>query len=174
MKIAIVASSNREGSTSTKLSRYIESLLLDRGHDMTFFDIHKQPLTIYNPDIEATTDNELLFVKQLTDADGIVLATADYHGGMTGALKNALDFVGSDQFAGKPVLLVSSAGGPNGMSSLQQMTLTVRHCHGIVCPEWISIGRGQKDFDEEGKPVLEAVKERVNTGIEMFEYMLRK
>jgi NAD(P)H-dependent FMN reductase len=173
MKIAVLAGSNHKGSTSTKLSRYIERLLLDKEYDMTFFDVYKQPLTVYNPDIEATTVNELLMVEQLREADAIILSTADYHGGMTGAMKNALDFVGSDEFGGKPVLLVSSAGGPNGMSSLQQMTLTVRHCHGIVCPEWISIGRGQKDFDENGNPVSDKVRERIDNALSMFESMIK-
>lgn len=73
-------------------------------------------------------------------ADAIVLATPEYHSGISGVLKNALDHLNNQHFHGKVVLSMSSAGGATGTRSLQQLQAMVRNLHGINLPDWISIG----------------------------------
>src|SRR5580704_19109514 len=57
--------------------------------------------------------------EEVKRAEGILLATPEYHGGYSGVLKNALDLMGFDEFEGKMVGLVGiSAGAMGGFAAL--------------------------------------------------------
>lgn len=70
--------------------------------EMEILDLRKMQLPFCNgedeypgyPDVEQLRNT----VKQ---ADGLILATPEYHGGVSGVLKNALDLMGFEQLDGK-------------------------------------------------------------------------
>jgi len=171
LKIAILSGSNRKQSTGLKLCLYIEQLLIAKGHHVQLLNLNEQPVPLYNPDEKSDDDPNLAQLKQMmNEAQGIILSTPEYHGSISGVLKNALDHLGSEQFDSKPVLSISSAGGSVGTSSLTQIQTMVRVLHGINSPEWISMGNNQNSFDEQGVPLNNAIKERT---IRALHYFLR-
>jgi NAD(P)H-dependent FMN reductase len=174
MKIALIAGGNRAEATSTKLVLYMEKLIREQGHETAVVDLHKQKLPIYSPDDYETHENVSKLRRTVADADAVVLASPEYHGSISGALKNALDYLGFDHFDGKAVLSVSSAGGPIGVSSLQHLQTIVRNVHGINCPEWISIGGSQREFTPGGEPAAEDVRQRVVRTVGYFLQMAGK
>jgi azobenzene reductase len=175
MKITLLAGSNRKNSTSTKLSRYIEKQLTFLGHDVNFIDLYEKPLPFYSPDSKTDTDPHLINLKEvMLQAQAIILSTPDYHGSVSGVLKNALDHLSFDHFDSKVVLAISSAGGATGMSSLTQLQTIIRNVHGINCPEWISIGSGQHGFTDDGAPELLKVKERTHRTLHFFLGLVEK
>ncbi|WP_127585137.1 NADPH-dependent FMN reductase [Paenibacillus koleovorans] len=175
MHITILAGSNRKESTSTRLCEYIQRQMEAKGCTVELFDLYKKPLPFFNADNRNPDDANLQELKlTMLKTDAVVLSTPDYHGGMTGVLKNALDFLGFDHFDGKAVLSVSSSGGAVGVSPLQQLQVTVRNVHGINCPEWISIGAEFRQFDEEGAPANEKLKQRTLKTINYFIQMAAK
>jgi azobenzene reductase len=172
-QITIISGSNRKGATTTQLCSYLRNVLESRGCQVTLLDLYLLPLPLYSPDIDYDDANLVVLKKSLNQADGIVLATPEYHGAPTGVLKNALDHVGFDQFDGKVVLSVSSTGGPVGVSSLQQLQTIVRNVHGINCPEWISIGGEFRTFSLEGEPENPKTRERVLRTVQYFVKMVQ-
>ncbi|MCZ8518046.1 MULTISPECIES: NADPH-dependent FMN reductase [Paenibacillus] len=174
MKITIVTGSNRTDASSTKLSRYIGKVLEESGAEVTLFDLFERPLPFYSPDITGDDPNLAAFRQALNEADGIVLSTPEYHGSLSGVLKNALDWVGFEQFDGKVTLSVSSAGGAVGVSSLQQLQTIVRNVHGINCPEWISVGGSQRDFAADGEPADSKTQERVLRTVQYYVSMVER
>ncbi|MGF7031386.1 NAD(P)H-dependent FMN reductase [Paenibacillus mucilaginosus] len=174
MKITIVTGSNRKDASSTQLSRYIGRVLEESGCEVTLFDLYERPLPFYSPDTAGEDANLAAFRKALNEAEGIVLSTPEYHGSLSGVLKNALDWVGFDQFDGKVTLSVSSAGGAVGVSSLQQLQTIVRNVHGINCPEWISVGGSQRDFAADGEPADGKTRERVLRTVQYFVGMVER
>ncbi|MFS8840634.1 NAD(P)H-dependent oxidoreductase [Synechococcus sp. W55.2] len=93
-------------------------------------------------------------------ADGIILASPEYHGGISGSLKNALDLLSFEQLEGKVFGLISVLGGESNSNTLNQMRLIVRWVHGWVIPEQIAIGRAWSAFDEQGNLKDEKLKQR--------------
>jgi NAD(P)H-dependent FMN reductase len=172
MNVTILAGSNKKASTSTKLCRYLSRLLEEKGCRVTLFDLYERPVPLFTPDDRNPPDENLAVLKQaMLQADAIVLSTPDYHGGISGVLKNAIDHLGFDHFDSKAVLSVASTGGAVGVSPLQQLQVIVRGVHGVNCPEWISIGGDNRQFDAEGEPVNPMVKERAMRTIAYFVQM---
>jgi len=174
-KIAIICGSNRKESSSTQLAYYIKRILREKEHEGTVIDLYRQPLPFYAPDENENHDPNLVHMKEtVMEADGIVLATPEYHGSISGVLKNALDHLSSEHFSGKIVLSVSSAGGAVGVSSLQQLHTIVRNLHGINCPEWISVGGAERNFTAEGEPETVKIKDRIIRTTSYFLHMLER
>jgi len=161
MQIAILAGSNRRESASTRMARYLQTRLRTLGHSASLFDLRENPLPLYDPDSdeEAAAAREL--DRLMRECDAIILTTPEYHGTVSGVLKNALDYLGSEHFDGKAVLSVSAAGGAVGVSSLTHMQAIVRNLHGVNCPDWISIGGDQRRFGSDGEPENERMRLRV-------------
>ncbi|GAB1157485.1 hypothetical protein YWY31_35100 [Paenibacillus illinoisensis] len=145
MKIIVLTGSNRKNATSTRLGEYAVEVMRNQGHEASLFDLYQTPVPFYAPDEKQAEDHNLAELNsRMLAADAIILSTPEYHGSISGVLKNALDHLSKAHFSGKPVLSISSAGGAVGVSSLLQLQAIVRNLHGINAQEWISIGGAQR------------------------------
>jgi len=167
IRIALLAGSNRKDASSTKLLRYMAGRLKERGVEAALFDVYESPLPMYSPDDEEPHPNARRLASLVRSADALVLGTPEYHGSVSGALKNALDYLGSEEVGGKPTLSVSSSGGAVGVSSLTHLQSIVRGLHGINCPEWVSLGGRQRLF-EDGAPADEGMRARVDRALDQL------
>ncbi|MGF1590066.1 MAG: NADPH-dependent FMN reductase [Pleurocapsa sp.] len=96
-------------------------------------------------------------------ADGLILATPEYHGSVSGVLKNALDLMSFEHLSDKVTGLISVLGGQSNSNALNTMRIIVRWVHGWVIPEQIAIGQAWQAFDTEGKLKDEKLAERFDT-----------
>jgi|HigsolmetaAR203D_1030402.scaffolds.fasta_scaffold00601_4 azobenzene reductase len=179
MKVVAIAGSNRSGSTSTRLAKYIVAAIRQQGVRADLYDLHQNPVPFYSPDDAYEDHDGLLALKRMTAAaDGIVLASPEYHGGISGVLKNALDHLGKEHFSGKPVLSATSSGGPVGISSLLQLQAIVRNLHGINSPEWISVGGEQRMLFDGAEPEAympeHAALDRIHIALRCFLELIRR
>lgn len=159
MKIVGFAGSLNPNSVTAKGVRVALEAARKAGAEVEYFDLREHPLPIYDPSDRAGDENVQFFVKLMTEADGFILGSPEYHNGPSGAFKNALDFIGSTQFAGKPIGLVSSAGGAVATNTLNQMLTILRSLHGYVVPQFGSVGGGTQ-FTADGNFVDPAMQER--------------
>lgn len=84
-------------------------------------------------------------------AQGIILGTPVYHGGISGVLKNAVDLMGFDEFEGKMMGLVGVSGGKKGaIHTLNSLRNVGRALHAWVIPEQASIPQAWRVFDSSG------------------------
>ncbi len=93
-------------------------------------------------------------------ADGLILATPEYHGGISGVIKNALDLMSFDELSGKVAGLISVLGGQSNSNALNDLRVIMRWVHGWVIPEQIAIGQAWQAFDEQGNLQDEKLSER--------------
>jgi NAD(P)H-dependent FMN reductase len=95
-------------------------------------------------------------------AQGIILATPEYHGGYSGVLKNALDLMGFDEFEGKMIGLAGVSGGAMGaFSALNTLRSVGRALHAWVVPEQASVPHADEVFDEAGNCTDAGVEKRL-------------
>jgi FMN reductase len=103
-------------------------------------------------------------VKRLRDtvqaADGLILATPEYHGGVSGVLKNALDLMSFDQLSDKVAGLISVLGGQSNSNALNELRLIMRWVHAWVIPEQIAIGQAWGAFNSNSQLTDEKLSER--------------
>jgi FMN reductase len=82
----------------------------------------------------------------LRESQGIILATPEYHGSLTGVLKNMLDLMSIEDLETKIIGLIGVAGGHIGaINSLNTMKTICRNLHCWVLPQEVSIERVQQD-----------------------------
>ncbi|MEL6440947.1 MAG: NADPH-dependent FMN reductase [Cyanobacteria bacterium J06621_8] len=96
------------------------------------------------PDVE-------ILRQQVKAADGLILVTPEYHGSVSGVMKNALDLMSFEHLSGKVTGLISILGGQSNSNALNDLRVIVRWVHGWVIPEQIAIGQAWQAFDGEGK-----------------------
>lgn len=93
-------------------------------------------------------------------ADGLILATPEYHGSVSGVIKNALDLMSFEHLSDKVTGLISVLGGQSNSNALNDLRIIIRWVHGWVIPEQVAIGQAWKAFDREGKLLDEKLSER--------------
>lgn len=96
-------------------------------------------------------------------ADRLLLATPEYHGSVSGVLKNALDLMSSEELSGKVVGLISVLGGQPNSNALNDLRVILRWVHSWVIPEQIAIGQAWKAFSPDGKLLDEKLSQRFDS-----------
>ncbi len=109
MKILALSGSLRAASINTALLLAM-ARLAPAGVDISVSDLPGR-LPLFNPDREL---RPVLVVRRfraaVLAADALIIASPEYAHGVTGVIKNALDWlVGLDGFSGKPVAVVNAA-----------------------------------------------------------------
>ena len=103
------------------------------------------------------------FREQIQAADGVILGTPEYHGNVSGVLKNALDLTGFAEFEGKMVGLIGVSGGAMGaFDALNTLRTVGRALHAWVVPEQAAVPQAWKVFDADGAVRDAALNERLH------------
>ncbi len=139
------------------------ALLELRDFNLVFYG--SVPENEYPPDV-------LQLRQALKDSQGIILATPDYHGSLTGALKNMLDLMTIEDFETKIIGLVGVAGGNIGaINSLNTMKTICRNLHCWVLPQEVSIANSAQTFNDDGTVKDPAIEERLlNVGRQVVKF----
>lgn len=161
VKIVGIVGSLRSGAYSALALEEALSRIQALGAEVEVIDLRKMTLPFCNggSDYPKYPDVEVLREKVQT-ADGLVLATPEYHGSLSGVLKNALDLMSFEHLSDKVTGLISVLGGQSNSNALNDLRIIVRWVHGVVIPEQIAIGQAWQAFDSEGKLKDEKLAER--------------
>ena len=158
VKILGVSGSMREHSRSRRALQLVLEAASERGAETRLLDLHALDLPMYRPDA-ATEDASYTGAAEAVNwADAFILASPDYHGSMSGAMKNFLDYFWTE-FAGK-VFGYLCASHEKGLTVMDQMRTAVRQCYGWSLPYGVAI-HGDEDFDAEGNVSRPAVERRL-------------
>ncbi|MEL6224460.1 MAG: NADPH-dependent FMN reductase [Cyanobacteria bacterium J06627_8] len=161
VKFVGIAGSLRTGSYSHQALNIAKQRLEAIGAEVTMLDLRTMNLPFCDggDDYSAYPDVATM-CQAVKDADGVVLATPEYHGSVSGVLKNALDLMGFDEFTGKVTGVISVLGGQSNSNALNDLRTILRWIHAWTIPEQIAIGQAWKAFDEDGKLLDEKLSKR--------------
>jgi len=109
MKILAISGSLRAASHNTALLRAAARLAPAEIDIELYRELGKLPL--FNPDIEVCDSPLIANLRaKLIDADAVLIASPEYAHGITGTMKNALDWmVSTEAFVNKPVALMNAS-----------------------------------------------------------------
>lgn len=115
-------------------------------------------LPLYDGDEEAAHGlpaGVTTLVAQIAQADAVIISSPEYNKGITGALKNALDWISRNKpnpLVDKPVLVMSANMGRTGGEAGQLMTRTclVPHQARIVPGPILAVAMAHEAFDDNG------------------------
>jgi NAD(P)H-dependent FMN reductase len=159
IKILGVGSSMREGSYGTRTLKTVLDAAEKYEAKTRLLDLRSTRMPMFNPDILNEHQEQMgQVIEDVNWADAFVLASPDYHGSMSGAMKNFLDFYW-EEFAGKTFGYVCSSH-EKGLTVMDQMRTAVRQCYGWSLPYGVSIN-GDEDFNEKGEIVNSLLVKRL-------------
>ena len=163
IKVVGIIGSLRNGSYSalalTEAVKRIEVL----GATVDILDLREMQLPFCNggdeypdyPDVE-------IMREKVKAADALILATPEYHGSVSGVMKNALDLMSFEHLSGKVTGMISVLGGQSNSNALNELRIIIRWVHGWVIPEQIAIGQAWNAFDQEGKIKDDKLSQRLD------------
>ncbi|MEK7470155.1 MAG: NAD(P)H-dependent oxidoreductase [Planctomycetota bacterium] len=119
------------------------------GAETRLLDLRDTVLPIMDP--ESKEQASLPAVKLVKEsaawADGFVLATPEYHGNQSGALKNWFDFL-YHELSGKVGAVMAQTGGGTGDMSIVSAKNAFNWCHGFTLPFHAAANNSQWKGDE--------------------------
>ncbi|WP_334162520.1 NADPH-dependent FMN reductase [Phenylobacterium sp.] len=160
VKLLAFAGSTREGSLNQRLLDVAAEMARAEGAEVTSIRLRDFDLPLYDGDLEASAfppaADELrrLFIEH----DGFLIASPEYNGSVSGALKNAIDWVSRPRpgeslvalpaFRGKVAGIMSASIGPfgglRGLLALRQILGTIQT---LVATEQVLVPLAEKAFD---------------------------
>ncbi len=151
VKIVGIMGSLRPDSYSALALKQAASRIEALGAEVEILDLRDMTLPFCNggSDYPKYPDVEILREK-VKAADGLILATPEYHGSLSGVLKNALDLMSFEHLSDKVTGLISVLGGQSNSNALNDLRIIVRWVHGVVIPEQIAVGQAWQAFDSSG------------------------
>jgi NAD(P)H-dependent FMN reductase len=149
--LAVIGSLHRDSVTGSVI-REVAKQFETAGCVVDVLDLEKEPMAIYNPDTAHDGPDYAALQGRVEKADVIVLGTPDYHGCISGALKNFLD-----HFWHEFASIVASH--EKGLTVTDQLRTVARQCYAWSLPYGVAFADGS-DF-KDGKVVAESLKKRL-------------
>lgn len=153
-KVLGVGSSLRENASSTSALSIALDFAKKQGAEIRLLDLKQTKLPLYDP----TLNQSLSEINKARDdvnwSDALILSTPDYHGSMSGAMKNFLDYFWAE-FAGKTFGYIC-ASSEKGLTAMDQMRTAVRQCYGWSIPYGVSVSDSEDFVNGKITPKLES------------------
>jgi chromate reductase len=134
MKITAISGSLRAASLNTCVLQ-AASRLAPSGAEIALFEGIGH-LPFFNSDLEAERlpAEVARFRAIIGAADGLLISSPEYARGVSGVMKNALDWlVGSETFPGKPIALINTS--PRATHALAALTVTLETMSAHLVPD---------------------------------------
>jgi FMN reductase len=155
----------------TSRSRAALELALDgaaaAGSCVELLDLRVLQLPMYDPDRETPTAAAERMIESCYRADGMLWSSPMYQGTISGAFKNALDWLHLLGRRDPPFLhdrvigLISAAGGTQGLQAINTMEFAIRALRAWAVPYVIPVANAARVFDNSGRVRHEAIESQL-------------
>ena len=136
LNVMAVIGSLHEKSVTKVAVKFVADGLRDAGCAVDVLDLAKEQLPLVNTDTSFTADYYGPLKERVLAADVFVLGTPDYHGSMSGAMKNYLDHFWRE-FTGK-LFVPMVASHEKGLTVHDQLHTIARQCYAWSLPYAVS------------------------------------
>jgi FMN reductase len=138
------------------------------GAEVRVFNLRELNLPMYSPDADPVPPAAIELCDAVHAAHGLMWSSPLYHGTVSGAFKNAIDWLQllSDRkppyLTDKVVGLISTAGGTHGLQAVNTMEFAVRALRGWAVPLVLPIPQAWQVF-QNGRVVDPRVEQQLRT-----------
>ncbi len=126
------------------------------GARVDLLDLRSLGLPLYGTELARTPVGAVRLAEAVGQADGMIWSSPLYHGTVSAAFKNALDWLQllADRdppfLTDKPVGLIATAAGVQGLQAVNTMEFVVRALRGWTVPFVVPIARAHQAFSDDG------------------------
>ena len=150
-RILAFSGSIRRDSLNQKLIQIAAKDVREAGGEVTVINLKDYQMPVFNQDLEdeeGIPDSVLKLKEIFRDHQGLLIASPEYNGSLTSALKNTIDWLTRPQdgfppldcFNGKiAALLATSPGGRGGLMGLSDLRAILTHIKTIVIPHQVAV-----------------------------------
>jgi NAD(P)H-dependent FMN reductase len=130
MKITIISGSHRNPSQSEKVARYISRTLAAEHQDIEsyVYTLADNPLPLWDQTVwensEAWNQRLAPLKKQLSESDGFVIISPEWHGQVPAGLKNFFLLFNRFELGHKPALIVSVSSADGGAYPVAELRMS--------------------------------------------------
>lgn len=138
------------------------------GAETSLLDLGDLDLPMYNPDDDEPGEAAAQLIESCYLAEGLIWSSPLYQGTISGALKNALDWLHGLGQRDPPYLhdkvigLVSAAGGTQGLQAINTMEFAVRALRGWAVPYVVPVGSADRVFEASGRIKDDSVRDQLS------------
>jgi NAD(P)H-dependent FMN reductase len=176
MKIALISGSQRKLSQSTKVAKFCQSRLADRGvSDTRIFDLGENPLPIWDPGMwEKESDIKTLWKKfsdGIGESDGFIFFSPEYAGMASPAIKNLFLYFSGSDLAHKPGLIVTVSSGIGGSyPNIELRSSSYKNTRIVYLPDHVIIRFVEKVLNKEEPESKddELIRKRIDYSLSIF------
>ena len=163
MRVVGISGSLRPHSRTHYTLGLVLEKLAARGVDVELLDVKELNLPFCSGDSSYPAYPDVDKLRNaISAAQAIVFASPEYHGTISGVLKNAIDLLDPIHIEGKVVGLISILGGAQSASSLDTLRGICRQLHAWAIPEQVIIANSDQAFDERGGFTDPAIYPRID------------
>lgn len=152
-----IGGSLREGSQSEHAMRIALAGAADAGATTTAITGTSLVMPFYDIAISERSEEATGLIEAVRQADGLIVVSPGYHGGLSGLVKNALDYVEDLYHDRRPYLegravgtIAVAFGWQAAVTTLSQLRTTVHALRGWPTPLGAAVNSVETKFDETG------------------------
>ncbi len=158
--VAVCGSLRTDSNTRIALERALTTVRSMDG-STELIDLETMELPVFNAD-NSDAGDAVALRSSVRAADAVILGSPMYHGSYSGALKNALDYCGFDEFENTTVGLLAVSGGSFPVPTLNHLRSVCRSLNAWVIPHQVAIPSVNSQIDD-GAFVDPDIEDRVVT-----------
>ena len=175
--ITLLSGTNRPGSNTRKVAREIEGIYATLSVPLNVLDLAELPPEIYSPASYAEKpDSFRRFSDGILQAEGLVIVTPEYNGGMPGMLKYFVDMLKfPESFEQRPVCFVGiSAGIWGALRPVEQLQMIFGYRNAYLYPERVFMPKINDLLDASGRLRSEELSARLRSQAEGFIHFVER
>lgn len=158
IKVVAIGGTTHPNSSSEKALRIAARAAQNAGAQVCFITGSDLILPIYETQASDREERAMHLVQQVRGADGLLVSSPGYHGGMSGLIKNAIDYLEDLNNDARPYLhgravgcIASAYGWQASVTTLHQLRQVTHALRGWPTPMGGAINSQVTKFDESGE-----------------------
>lgn len=156
----IISGTDRPGSNTLKVSRYIQSIYKNLGEDVEILDLLELKKHLHADHTYGSANEGLQpYLQKVVQSDGLIVVTPEYNGSMPGILKYFIDHMDfPDSFEFRPVCFVGLGIRFGALRPVEHLQQVFGYRNAFIYPERVFLMNAPKTLDASGIVIDEMVK----------------